>query len=183
VIRYIIIFVWYIPLISQVVTTRIATLSISMKFQCGWKSCSTVVVTIYNTSSFPVQVSRAQILTDSHAANIPQLTKEQAVSSQSNSKWAVLGRTGQEIATIAPMGLSAAGIATKNITLGWWGIGVIVIQYLVQRAMVRATLVGIELSDVIPLSANGGVEYLLHVSKVNKGLAVNTSFSILVNTP
>jgi hypothetical protein len=159
---------------------RVATVSVAIRFQCGWRSCSKAVVTLYNPASFKVDVSRAQILVAPEALSVVQLTRDQAASQQSNSLFAVIGRVGSELGTLAPGAMSAAGIAAKSQTLGFWGVGLAFGMFLVQRATARAQPVGTELADVITLAANGGGEFVLHVVKVRRKAAVNVSFRIEV---
>ncbi len=155
---------------------RVAVVDVALKQQDE----RTWSVTILNESALQVVIPRARILI--RAPSVSQLIRTQVSEQQSNSAWAVLSRTGQELTTLAPAGLSAAGIATGRQSLGWYGLGLTGAMYLVQRAQARATPVSDELPELIPLAAGGGAEYRLHAARQKTGQPAVT-FSITVVVP
>ncbi len=156
---------------------RIATVDVTLKQQTRklW------VVTLDNESPLQVQFSRTKILV--RAPSVIQLTRSQASTEVSNGFWPTAARVGGEILTIAPAGLSAAGVATKNQSIGYYGLGASVALWLVQRAQARAQQPnGAELPDIIPLPASGGAEYVLHTAKGPKNQP-SVSFQLQVAVP
>jgi hypothetical protein len=168
------------PVITQ---PHVVNIIVSVKPQCGWRNCSTAVVTIHNPSPYSITLSRTAILTDSAMLAIPHLTKEQAAASQSNGFFAVFGRVGMELGTLAPPTLSGIGLATRNASLGYWGIGGGFLMWLVQRAIARSQPVGTELPDGFDVGAGRGAEFVLHLQKLRKRDAKPVTFQLSVSTP
>ena len=165
-----------IPLFAQA-QPRIATVDVTLKQQNRkfW------VVTLDNESPLPVQFSRAKVLV--RAPSVVQLTRSQASTAVSNGFWATAARVGQEVLNVSPAGLSAAGVATKNQSIGYYGLGASVALWMVQRAQARVQQPnGDELPDIIPLPASGGAEYVLHTSKGAKNQP-SVSFQLQVPVP
>lgn len=162
-----------LPLSAQV--QRVAIIDVALKPQAKgvWS------VTLSTDAPFPVQVSRAKILV--RAPAVSQLTRDQTVNQQNNSGFAVIGRTGRELLSIAPAGLSAAGIATQRQSLGWYGLGLSLAMYFVDRAVARSQPVGTELPDLIALPASGGAEFVLHATRIKNPQPV--VFQIQVSSP
>ena len=150
-------------------------------------SCSSVTVAMSQQSSRvwavrlvnrgrAIQFPRAMLLVE--VPGVPALLKSQVANWQSNSGWSVLARTGQEMATLAPAALSAAGIAANSPNSAWAGLAVSLLGYFVTRAQARATPSSDELPDAIAIPAQGGAEYRMHTAKMAPQQAVKFEMQV-----
>lgn len=91
---------------------------------------------IYNLNS----IDRNTIMTE--FPDIPDfpntLARDVLTRDTNTSFWSLVKTYLQEILNIGPAGLTAAGLATNNKSLGYWGLGATVLTYFISRTTARS---------------------------------------------